>query len=114
VATTDGLMERGRNGPLPFDGAEPAPTDSFREGRRSRRRRHNARTRLYTWAVLLVGGLIVLIALVVANAGSVRLDWVVGSTRASLALFLILAAVVGWVVGIATSAVFRHRTRARH
>jgi len=43
----------------------------------------------------------------------VKLDWAVGSTKASLVWIILAAAVLGWLLGIATSVVFRHRTRRR-
>jgi uncharacterized integral membrane protein len=89
-------------------------SESRAESRRDRLGRHGHRARLYTWAVLLVALLVVLIALILANRRSVELDWVVGSTRASLVWIILVAAVVGWLLGIATSVVFRHRTRRTH
>jgi uncharacterized integral membrane protein len=68
---------------------------------------------LYTWAVLLVALLIVLVALIVANTRTVKLDWVIGSTRASLVWIILVAAILGWLLGIITSVVARHRTRRR-
>ena len=73
--------------------------------------RHGRRAGLYTWAVLAVAGLVVLIILIAANVRSVRLDWVIGSTHASLVWIILAAAVLGWLLGIATSALFRLRTR---
>ena len=81
------------------------------EPRGQRRGRHGRRARLYTWAFLLVALLVVLVALVAANTHSVKLDWVVGSTHASLVWIILAAAVLGWLLGIATSIVFRYRTR---
>ena len=75
--------------------------------------RHGRRTRLYTWAFLLVALLIVLVVLIAKNTRSVKLDWAVGSTHASLVWIILAAAVLGWLVGIATSIVFRYRTRSR-
>ena len=83
------------------------------ESRRQRLGRHARRTRLYTGAVLLVAALVILILLIAANTRSVKLDWVVGSTRASLIWIILAAAVLGWLLGITTSVVFRHRTRRR-
>ena len=68
---------------------------------------------LYAWAVLLVALLIVLVALIVANTRTVKLDWVIGSTRASLVWIILVAAILGWLLGIVTSVVARHRTRRR-
>ena len=73
--------------------------------------RHGRRAGLYTWAVLTVAGLVVLIILIAANVRAVKLDWVVGSTHASLVWIILAAAVLGWLLGIATSVLFRFRTR---
>jgi uncharacterized integral membrane protein len=73
--------------------------------------RHGRRAALYTWAVLAVAGLVVLIILIAANVRAVKLDWVVGSTHASLVWIILAAAVLGWLLGIATSVLFRFRTR---
>ena len=83
------------------------------ESRGDRLGRHGRRARLYTWAVLLVAALVILILLIAANARSVKLDWVVGSTHASLVWIILASAVLGWLLGIATSIVFRFRTRRR-
>jgi len=60
-----------------------------------------------------VGAVVILALLVAANARSVKVDWVVGSADASLIWIILAAAVLGWLVGIATTVVFRHRTRRR-
>ena len=56
---------------------------------------------------------LLLIALIAANTGAVKLDWVVGSTRASLVWIILASAVLGWLLGLATSSVVRHRTRRK-
>jgi uncharacterized integral membrane protein len=43
----------------------------------------------------------------------VKLSWVVGTSHASLVWIILVAAVLGWLLGIATSVVFRLRTRRR-
>jgi uncharacterized integral membrane protein len=83
------------------------------ESRRQRLGRHGRRTRLYTWAFLLVALLVVLVVLIAKNTRSVKLDWVFGSTNASLVWIVLAAAVLGWLLGIVTSVVFRYRTRRR-
>lgn len=83
------------------------------EPRGTRLRRHGRRTGLYTWAFLLVALLIVTIALVVANTRQVKLSWVFGSGHASLVWIVAGAAILGWLLGIVTSVVFRLRTRRR-
>jgi len=83
------------------------------EPRRERLRRHGHQTRLYIWAVGLVALVVVLIALVIANTRAVKLSWVVGTGHASLVWIILASAVLGWLLGIVTSVVFRLRTRRR-
>jgi uncharacterized integral membrane protein len=91
--------------------AQPAmePTEPF--GERARRLIHRAG--LYTWAFAAVALLVVLIALGIANTDEVKLSWVVGTGRASLVWIILASAVLGWLLGILTSVVFRRRTRRR-
>jgi uncharacterized integral membrane protein len=81
------------------------------ESRGQQLRRHGRRAGLYAWSVLAVATLVVLIVLTAANVRSVKLDWVVGSTHASLIWIILAAAVLGWLLGIATSVLVRLRTR---
>jgi len=83
------------------------------EPRRDRLRRHGHRTGLYTLAFCLVALLVVLIALVAANTRQVKLSWVAGSGHASLVWIILASAVLGWLLGIVMSVVFRLRTRRR-
>ena len=83
------------------------------ESRSERLHRHGRRARMYAWAVLLVAVLAVLVVLTSRNTRVVKLDWAFGSTNASLVWIVLAAAVLGWVLGITTAAVFRHRTRRR-
>jgi uncharacterized integral membrane protein len=91
--------------------APPVVEGAAEESRGARARRHGKRARLYAWSVVGVVALVVLIALVAANVRSVKVDWVFGSARASLVWVVLAAAVLGWVLGIATAIVFRFRTR---
>lgn len=98
----------------PEDRPPPAsPETQPVEGRGARLRRHGHRAWLYMWAFLLVALLVVVIALAAANTRQVELSWVVGEGRASLVWIIVAAAVLGWLVGIATSALFWFRTRRR-
>jgi uncharacterized integral membrane protein len=76
-------------------------------------RRHARRTGLYAWAGALVALLVILIALAVANTRTVEVSWVFGSTRQSLVWIILATATLGWLLGIATSVIFRFRTRRR-
>jgi uncharacterized integral membrane protein len=90
---------------------ETLAADAAVEPRSARLRRHGRRTGLYTWAVGMIALLVILIALVVANTRQVKLSWVVGTSHASLVWIVLAAAVLGWLLVIFTSAVFRLRTR---
>jgi uncharacterized integral membrane protein len=92
---------------VPIDPRGAAPLES----RAQRLLRHGRRTRLYTWAFLFVALMVVLIVLIAANIRSVKLDWVFGSTRASLVWIVLAATVLGWLLGVTTSVLFRYRTR---
>ena len=96
--------------PTPTSSAD-APTTSPAESRADRLLRHGRRARLYTGAVVFIVLLAVLIVLSTKNTSAVRLDWAVGSTHASLVWIILAAAVIGWLLGITTAVVFRHRTR---
>jgi uncharacterized integral membrane protein len=93
--------------PQTLRASEPA------EPRGERLRRHGRRTGLYAWAFGVVALLVVLVALAAANTRQVKLSWVVGAGHASLVWIVLAAAVLGWLLGILTSVVFRLRTRRR-
>lgn len=93
--------------------SQPPPATEPVETRSARLRRHGHRTRLYAWAFVLVALLVVVIALAVANTRQVKLSWVVGTSHASLVWIILAAAVLGWLLGIVTSVIFRLRTRRR-
>jgi uncharacterized integral membrane protein len=80
-------------------------------GRGDRLRRHSQRARLYGVAFALVALLVCLVALILANTRSVKLSWVVGDTNASLVWIILASAILGWLLGLATSIAFRRRTR---
>jgi uncharacterized integral membrane protein len=92
---------------------ETTPPTQAAEPRIARLRRHGRRTGLYIWAFSLVALLVVLIALIAANTRQVKLSWVVGTSHASLVWIILAASVLGWLLGIITSVVFRSRTRRR-
>ncbi len=83
------------------------------EPRGERLRRKGRRAGLYARAGIAVVLLAVLIALIAANTARVEVDWVVGSTRQALVGILFVTAVVGWLLGILTAALFKRRTRRR-
>jgi uncharacterized integral membrane protein len=84
------------------------------ETRGGRRRRKARRGGMYLRAIISVALLVCVVALALDNTGRVRLHWLVGSGSASLIWIVLLAAVLGWLLGLATASVFRWRTRAPH
>lgn len=97
---------------------EPTPaTESVEtepvEPRAARLRRRGHRTRLYVSSFVLVALLVIVIALAVENTRQVKLSWIVGSSHTSLVWIVLASAVLGWLLGMTTSVVFRLRTRRR-
>ncbi len=111
-------METPNDAPLPereeaAQPPEPAAVMEPVETRGVRLRRHGHRAVLYTWAFAAVGLVIVIVALAVANAHKVKLNWVFGSGHASLVWIVIASVVLGWLLGIVTAIILRLRTRRR-
>lgn len=91
------------------EGSEPTPEGTAPEPVRSR-----SRASLYARLFVLVAIVIVLIALVAANAPrTVELSWVFGSGQVSVVWVIVVSALLGWLVGIVTGALIRHSTRDR-
>ena len=102
------------NGERPSEPDIPHTTaGAVAESRGERFGRKARRTRLHLYAGLTVAMLVCLVALVVANTRQVKVSWVVGSSTASLVWIVLASAVLGWLLGIFSSALFRWRTRAR-
>lgn len=76
------------------------------------RRDHGARS--YTWAIVAVVCLGLIVAWVARNRQTVSVDWLVGSTDAALALVIFVAAALGWALGLGTAAVIRRRSRKKN
>ncbi len=84
------------------------------ETRGAHLRRKALRGRLHGYAVGAVGLVAVLIALAASNTGQVKVSWVLGSSHVSLVWLVLVAAILGWVLGLLASARFHWRTRAPH
>ncbi len=82
------------------------------ETRGARFSRKARRTRFHLYAFVTVALLVCLVALVATNTRQVKLSWVFGSSTASLVWIVLFSAILGWLLGIVSSAVFRWRTRA--
>jgi uncharacterized integral membrane protein len=81
------------------------------ETRRDRAGRHGRRGKLYGWAVLLILALVLVVILVAENTRRVKVGWIFGYSHISLVFLILFATVLGWLLGVATSVVFRRRTR---
>jgi uncharacterized integral membrane protein len=81
------------------------------EGRLARTRRRARHTLLYTWLVLGVAALVYLITLIVSNTRQVKISWTFGSSETSLVWIVVVSAIIGWVLGMATSILLRRRMR---
>jgi uncharacterized integral membrane protein len=77
----------------------------------SRLVRRSQGARLYGSAGAIVTLIAVLVVLASENTPAAKLDWVVGSTRASLSWIILAAAIFGWLLGITTAVVVHRRTR---
>jgi uncharacterized integral membrane protein len=93
-------------------GDDGASAVGAHESRRDRSGRLARRGRLYLHALLMAALLVVVVALVGANTRTVEVSWVFGSSRQSLVWIVLATALLGWLLGIVTSVLFRHRTRA--
>jgi uncharacterized integral membrane protein len=79
-------------------------------GARFARRAH--RVRLYLYAFFAVALLVYVVALARSNTHRVRVDWVFGRSSVSLIWLVLLAVILGWLLGLMVAVVFRWRTRA--
>jgi uncharacterized integral membrane protein len=70
------------------------------------------RIRFHLYALFTVALIVCLVALVIANTRQVKLNWVFGSSTTSLVWIVLFSAILGWLLGTVTSALFRWRTRA--
>jgi uncharacterized integral membrane protein len=75
-------------------------------------RRKALRSRLYGYAIATVAVIAVLIALAASNTAHVKVNWLIGTSHVSLVWLVLIAAILGWVLGLLTSARFHWRTRA--
>ena len=71
----------------------------------------HARKRAYGWTLVLIAFVIILIVLAAANTRRVTVNWIVTDARTSLVFIVAAAGVLGWLAGIVTSVVVRHRAR---
>jgi uncharacterized integral membrane protein len=98
----------------PIDGAgQAAPPGPPAERRAARAARKARRVWLYLMSFVSLAVLVFLVALIAKNTQHVTVSWVFGSSRVSLVWLVVFAAILGWVLGLLVSALFRWRTRRR-
>lgn len=90
------------------EGQGPAPEE---ETRFRRGLRYTHRTGLYAALVVAIAAMVFLILLIARNTRQVKVDYVVGSTQTRLIWLIVISSIAGWVLGLVTSFLIRHRTR---
>jgi uncharacterized integral membrane protein len=70
------------------------------------------RTRLHIYALVAVALLVYVVALATSNTGAVKVNWVFASSKVPLVWLTLFAAILGWLLGILITILFRLRTRA--
>jgi uncharacterized integral membrane protein len=81
------------------------------ETRYQRGLRYGHRTGLYVSLVVAIAVIVFLILLIARNTREVKVDYVIDDTQTRLIWLVIISAIAGWVLGIATSFLIRRRTR---
>ncbi len=90
---------------------EPEPQTPAGESRLRRGVRYGHRTVLYASLVVVLITGVYLILLIARNTDKAKLDYVFGTANTRLIWLIVISAIVGWALGIATGALFRRRTR---
>lgn len=88
-----------------------ARTEASAETRGARFARKAHRVRLYFYAGFAVVVVVFLVALVLANTSHVKVSWVFGASSVSLVWLVLVAAILGLLLGMALGALFHWRTR---
>jgi uncharacterized integral membrane protein len=84
----------------------PAEETRFRRGLR-----YTHTTWLYLSLAVVVATIVYLILLIARNTRQVKVDYVFGDAVARVVWLIVVSALTGWVLGIATSYLLRRRTR---
>jgi uncharacterized integral membrane protein len=89
-------------------GEQPAAADESRFGRGVR---HTRRAGSVISVVIVIAAVLFLILLIVRNTRHVKIDYVFGDAQARVVWLIIVSALTGWVLGLATSYLVRRRRR---
>ena len=92
------------------DGAH-APEPAAESGN-ARFRRKAQRGRLFLNAFAAAALLVYVVGVAVSNTHRVKVDWVFGTSSPPLVWLVLVAAVLGWLLGLLVATVLRRRTRA--
>jgi uncharacterized integral membrane protein len=92
----------------PAQPAQPGLGDRLQEGRRT------FQPGLWIRLTIFTAALVYLILFVVLNSHKVRVHWVFTTTRVSLIWVIVLAGLIGLVLGVLASQVRRFRSHRRH
>jgi uncharacterized integral membrane protein len=84
----------------------PAEETRFRRGLR-----YTHRTGMYVALAIVLATLVYLILLIARNTRQVKVDYVFGDANARVIWLIVVSAIAGWLLGIATSYLVRRRTR---
>ena len=84
----------------------PAAETRFQRGLR-----YTHRTSLYFSLVVAIATIVYLILLISRNTRHVKVDYVFGNANARVVWLIVVSAITGWVLGLATSFLLRRRTR---
>ena len=86
--------------------------EALEESRFRRGMRYGHRGGLYASLVVAIAVLVFIILLIARNTRKVKLDYVFGAMSARLIWLVIISTIAGWVLGLLTGFLVRHRTRA--
>jgi uncharacterized integral membrane protein len=84
----------------------PAEETRFRRGLR-----YTHRTWTWVSTVAVVAAIVFLILLIARNTRHVKVDYVFGDADARVVWLIVVSALAGWVLGLATSYLLRRRSR---
>ena len=107
------LWRRRRTASVALELAVLRMAASDKESGRERASRYARRTRLYTWTTVSVVALVAIVILVAENTRRVKVGWIFGYSHVSLVFLIVFAAIWGWLLGVATSILFRRSSRPR-
>ncbi len=118
MSDADATLDHAPAAPQPPLASPPPPVPTGADGARETRNAHffrmAHRTRLHLYALATVVLVVYVVALATSNTRRVKVDWVFSSSAVPLVWLMLFAAILGWLIGILITVLFRLRTRAPH